>query len=104
MRACGVRTIKNAGLTNFRCQGGEIPRGSAHGYDVVVVYVQLEDEFGDNPIVSPSFIIRVTMRFLCNVTMGFLRRTIVGEMGGTIYRPARENHRCKVVLPSICNM
>ena len=62
-----------------RIRGGEIPRSATDGYDVVVVYVQVRDEFGNNPIVSSSFISRYVI-----VTMWSQICTIVGEMGGNI--------------------
>ena len=57
----------------------EIPRGATNGYDVIVVYVQVKDKFGNDPIVSSSFISRYVI-----VTMWSQVRTIVGEMGGNI--------------------
>ena len=60
-------------------RGGEIPRGATNGYDVIVVYVQVNDKFGNNPIVSSSFISRYVI-----VTMWSQICTIVGEMGGNI--------------------
>ena len=60
-------------------RGGEIPRGATNGYDVIVVYVQVKDKFGNNPIVSSSFISRYVI-----VTMWSQICTIVGEMGGNI--------------------